>query len=240
MGGGGHPDVRHSLSPSPGSATAGQGSPTRGSQNALSFGRRVLGRPAEQMAVALNAAARGRASICSLCRLLCPEQGSSHLSPLPSAPARQTFVLPQNILLIKMMIRSARRARAAPHATRRALAPVLVGSRSSQIHTAAPWAEQPEQRPQKSCQISTPRFARCLQLQSTSHTRNAASILSCYPQILAFQGSPTLGVSHQGPKPQEFQPEAPRMFCSKARPCWKQLCAEANTQRMGARGSSRH
>lgn len=147
-------------------------------RNALSFGRRVLGRPGEQMATALNAAARGRASICSLCRLLCPEQGSSHLSPLPSAPARQTFVLPQNISLIKMTIRSARHE-ASPR-------PSADGPRSSQIHTAAPRAEQPEQRPQK--KLSNLHTSLC-QVPSAPkhqpHQKRSFSGSSLYPELLS-------------------------------------------------------
>lgn len=108
------PPVPHSIVPSP---AAGCGSHT--SAAACRTGIPGMHYPSGACSAARGAdghsfqcshpAARGPASICSLCRLLVVASPHNNLatSPtLPSASVRQTFVLPQNIWLIKMMIRS--------------------------------------------------------------------------------------------------------------------------------------
>lgn len=128
-GGAMHPDVRHGIVPPPPPppvpamlqldaghthrrAACGSGGDPR---NALLFGQSACLAglrsrwPRLSMLAALQLGAR--ASICSLCRLLVvasPHNKAATSPPLPSASARQTFVLCQNILLIKMTIRSAR------------------------------------------------------------------------------------------------------------------------------------
>lgn len=120
-----HPDVRHGIVSPPVPAVlqldaghthrwaaCGSGGDPR---NALLFGQSACLAglrsrwPRLSMLAALQLGAR--ASICSLCRLLMvasPHNKAATSPPLPSASARQTFVLCQNILLIKMTIRSAR------------------------------------------------------------------------------------------------------------------------------------